>query len=101
MATNQSPLRRAIDRRSRRLALCDQLAALFADDPETLGLAVDALVCLPPSTVPWIDIVLVPIDLGLGSLRHSVYSPIGGLDHDLSLESLSRPRKVSGQRVDP
>ena len=74
MATNQSSLRRAIDRRSRRLTLCDQFAAFLADDPETFGFTVDALVGLPPSTVPRIDIILVPIDLRLGSLRHSVSS---------------------------
>ena len=51
--------------------MCDQFAAFFANNPKTFGFAVDALVCLPPSTVPWIHIVFVPIDLGLGSLRHS------------------------------
>ena len=53
----------------------DQFAAFLADNPETLGFAVYALVRLPPSAVPRIDIVLVPIDLRLGSFRHSMYSP--------------------------
>ena len=53
----------------------DQFAALFADNPETFRFTVYALVRLPPSTVPGIHIVLVPIDLRLGSFRHSMYSP--------------------------
>lgn len=51
-----------------------QLAAFFADNPETFGLAVDTPVCLPPSTVPRIDIIFVSIDLCSGSLSHSGYA---------------------------
>ena len=45
----------------------DQFAAFLADNPETLGFAVDALVRLPPSTVPGIHVVFVPIEFCFGS----------------------------------
>lgn len=49
----------------------DQLAAFLADNPETFSLTITALVCLAPNTIPRVDIFLVPIDLCLGTFRHS------------------------------
>ena len=62
VATNQSSLRRTVDGSSGRLALRDQLATLFTDNPETFSFTVNALVRLSTSTIPWIDIVFVSID---------------------------------------
>ena len=47
---------RTIDWSPGRLATSDPIAAFFADNPEAFSLAVDALVCLSPSTIPRIDI---------------------------------------------
>ncbi len=42
----------------------DEIATLFTDDPDAIGLAVAAFVRLSPSPIPWVDIFLMLIDLG-------------------------------------
>ena len=57
VTTNQAFLWWSINRSPRRPALCDQVATLFTDNPETIGLTVTAFVRLSPSPIPWVDIL--------------------------------------------
>ena len=43
----------------------DEIATLFTDNPDAIGLAITALVSLSPSPVPRVDIFMMPVDLGL------------------------------------
>ena len=43
----------------------DKVTTLFTDYPDAIGLAVAALVRLSPSPIPRVDILLMPVDLGL------------------------------------
>jgi hypothetical protein len=44
--------------------LCDEIGALFTDNPDAIGIAVTAFVRLSPSPIPRVDIFLMPVDLG-------------------------------------
>ena len=71
MTTNQAFLWRAISWRPRGLALTDQISTLLTDDPDAIGLAVNALVRLPPSPIPRVHIFRMLIDLGSRRFQRS------------------------------
>lgn len=93
VTTNQTFLRRMVSWSLWRFALRDESATLLAYNPETLSLAVNALVGLSPSTIPRIDIIKVSIDLCLGCFWHTNSAILYGFaHHSLLLVVLETPR---------